>query len=79
MNTKKIYTELFNVYLNVDTLKERADELGIYPRSIQEKEDSILFLSHDSDGKHMIIIHKGPVYDAFEGEEVVKEGVKNAR
>ncbi len=76
MNTKKIYTELFNVYLNVDTLKERADELGIYPRSIQEKEDSILFLSHDSDGKHMIIIHKGPVYDAFEGEEVVKEGVK---
>ena len=76
MDTKKIYNELFNAYLNVNSLKERADELGIYPKSIHEKEGSILFLSKDTNGKHLIIIHKGPIYDAFEGEEIVKKGVK---
>ncbi len=76
MDIKKIYGELFDVYLSADYLKKRADELGIYPNSIHEKDGSTLFLSRDKSGKHLVVLRKSPVYDVFEGEEVVNDGVK---
>ena len=76
MDIKKIYSELLDVHLSVNVLKERADELSIYPNSIHEKDGSILFLTKDEDEKQLTILKKGPVYDAFEGNEVIKGGVK---
>lgn len=76
MDIKNIYSDLLDMHLNVEILRERADELGIYPNSIHEKEASILFLAGDKDGKQLIVLKKGPVYDKFQGDELIRDGVK---
>lgn len=76
MDIKNIYSELLDLHLSVDNLKKRADELNIYPNSIQEKDGSILFLSKGKSEKQLIILRRGPLYEAFEGKEVVREGIK---
>ena len=76
MDIKRIYSELLDVQLSVDALRERVDELGIYSNSIQEKNGSILFLVRSDNGKRLVVLKEGPVFDSFEGEELIKGGVK---
>src|SRR5699024_10149506 len=63
-----LYNQLLNEGITKEKLKRNVELYNIYPDSIYEKANSILFMTKHSNVKYLIILGVSPLLDSFEGE-----------
>lgn len=64
------YNKLLKENITIKELKKNAALYNIYPQSIYEQDNSILFIIKHNNIKYLILLGEGPLLDSFEGESL---------
>lgn len=62
------YNTLLEEDITIETIEKNINQYNIYPQSIYQKNNSILFMVKHYNTKYLIILGEGPLLDSFEGE-----------